>query len=286
MPSKNVSKSTRESAAEDLIKQSKKAMKHLSKVDAKLGTLIEEVGPFTLEIAHLQSSFEALARSIVYQQLAGAAAASIFNRVRTLISETAFPTPDELLALPEATVRAAGLSRSKTLALLDLAEKTKAGLVPEPEQMQSMSDVEIIAALTSIRGIGPWTVEMLLIFRLGRLDVMPATDYGVRKGFALTYGKLKRTATKSVKKTTTAASKPPDDLPTPKELTDYAEIWRPYRSIASWYMWRAVELHQARTKLENQSAPPKAHKKTPPKKVAQLKAAEKKTTATKARSRK
>jgi DNA-3-methyladenine glycosylase II len=273
MPSKNVSTSTRESAAQDLIKQSEKAMKHLSKVDAKLGALIEEVGPFTLEISHLQSSFEALARSIVYQQLAGAAAASIFNRLRTLISEKAFPTPDELLALPEATVRAAGLSRSKTLALLDLAEKTKAGLVPEPEQMESMSDAEIVAALTSIRGIGPWTVEMLLIFRLGRLDVMPATDYGVRKGFALTYGKPKRTATKSVKKiTATAASKPPDDLPTPKELTDYAEIWRPYRSIASWYMWRAIELHQARSKLENQSTPKKA--------------AEKKTTAKKARSSK
>jgi DNA-3-methyladenine glycosylase II len=257
MPSKNATKSTKETAAQDLVKQSKKAMKHLAKVDAKLGALIEEVGTFTLEISHLQSSFEALARSIVYQQLAGASAASIFNRVRTLVSETEFPTPDALLALPEATVRAAGLSRSKTLALLDLAEKTKAGLVPEPEQMESMTDAEIVAALTSIRGIGPWTVEMLLIFRLGRLDVMPATDYGVRKGFALTYGKPKRTASKSAKKTS-ATSKPADALPTPKEITDYAEIWRPYRSIASWYMWRAVELHQARTKLENQTAPKKA----------------------------
>jgi 3-methyladenine DNA glycosylase/8-oxoguanine DNA glycosylase len=271
MPSKNASQSTRESTAQDLVKQAEKAMKHLSQVDEKLGALIEEVGPFTLEISHLQSSFEALARSIVYQQLAGKAAASIFNRVRTLISEKAFPTPDELLALPEATVRAAGLSRSKTLALLDLAEKTKAGLVPEPEQMESMSDAEIVATLTSIRGIGPWTVEMLLIFRLGRLDVMPASDYGVRKGFALTYGKLKKTATKTLKKTT-AASKPPDDLPTPKELMDYAEIWRPYRSIASWYMWRAIERHQARTKLENQAAPKKA--------------AENKTTAKKVRSSK
>jgi 3-methyladenine DNA glycosylase/8-oxoguanine DNA glycosylase len=251
MPSKDASKSMTETDAQDLLKQSAKAIKHLSKIDEKLAALIKEVGPFNIEISHLQSSFEALARSIVYQQLTGKAAASIFNRVRLLTSETTFPTPDELLALPEATIRAAGLSQSKTLALLDLAAKTRAGLVPAPNQMESMSDAEIVEALTSIRGVGPWTVEMLLIFRLGRLDVMPSTDYGVRKGFALTYGKITPTTSKAVKKTA-AASKIADDLPTPKELLNYAEIWRPYRSIASWYMWRAVEIHQARTKLENQ----------------------------------
>ena len=277
MPSKSAT-------TKDLVKQSEKAMKHLAKVDPKLADLIKEVGPFTLEIAHLQSSFEALARSIVYQQLAGAAASSIFNRVRTLVSEHSFPTPDELLALPEETLRAAGLSRSKMLALLDLAEKTKAGSVPSPEQMESMTDAEIVAALTSIRGIGPWTVEMLLIFRLGRLDVMPSTDYGVRKGFALTYGRPKSAAKKLIKKPLAikasspkekTVKKPADDLPTPKEVTEYAEIWRPYRSIASWYMWRAIDVHQARTELE---------KKSPVKKNAAAKPVAKKATLKKARS--
>jgi DNA-3-methyladenine glycosylase II len=184
--------------------------------------VIEKAPPFRLEIPHLQTPFEALAESIVYQQLSGKAAASIFNRLKVVTNETNFPTPDEILVLPESTLRAVGLSRAKTLAIIDLAAKTKDGLIPTAEAMQKMADDELVERLTAVRGIGRWTVEMILIFRLGRLDVMPATDYGVRKGFALTY-KLA-------------------DLPSPAEIISHAEKWRPYRTIASWYMWRANEI--------------------------------------------
>jgi DNA-3-methyladenine glycosylase II len=207
--------------------RAEEAVAKLIKSDAKLAKLIAAKQPFELKIAHMQSTFETLAESIVYQQLTGKAAATIFSRLKIVTNETKFPTPDEILALPEETIRAVGLSRAKTLAIIDLALKTKQGLVPEVEQLNAMSDEEIIHCLTAIRGIGPWSVEMLLIFRLGRLDVMPATDYGVRKGFALTY-KL-------------------DDLPTPKQLIAHAERWRPYRSIASWYMWRALEIEKVVT---------------------------------------
>ena len=204
------------------------AVQILAKADKKLGKLISTKEPFRLNIGHLQNTFEALAESIVYQQLTGKAAASIFNRLKIITHEDKFPTADEILALPETSLRAVGLSQAKTLAIIDLARKTKEGLVPEVEQLVAMSDQQIIDTLTTIRGIGPWTVEMLLIFRLGRLDVMPATDYGVRKGFALTY-KM-------------------DELPTPKYLLNYAEKWRPYRTIASWYMWRALEGEGGRSK--------------------------------------
>ncbi|HEY9684878.1 MAG TPA: DNA-3-methyladenine glycosylase [Oculatellaceae cyanobacterium] len=197
------------------------ALEHLAKVDKKLGKLIEAKEAFILKISHMQSTFEALAESIVYQQLTGKAAASIFNRLKVLTHETNFPTPDELLALPEATIRGVGLSQAKTLALIDLSRRTKEGLVPQVSELEKMSNEDILKTLTAIRGIGPWTVEMILIFRLGRLDVMPCTDYGVRKGFSLVYGM--------------------DELPTPKYLLNYAEKWRPYRTVASWYMWRALE---------------------------------------------
>jgi DNA-3-methyladenine glycosylase II len=194
----------------------------LAKVDKKLAKVIEKSIPFRLEIPHLQTPFEALAESIVYQQLSGKAAASIFNRLKALTGETGFPKPQEILALPESALRGAGLSQAKTLAILDLAAKTNAGLIPTADAMHKMSDDELVETLTAVRGIGRWTVEMILIFRLGRLDVMPATDYGVRKGFALTY-KLA-------------------ELPAPKELLAHAELWRPYRTIGSWYMWRANEV--------------------------------------------
>jgi DNA-3-methyladenine glycosylase II len=221
------------------------ALEHLAKVDKKLGKLMEAKEAFVLKISHIQSTFEALAESIVYQQLTGKAAASIFNRLKVLTHETNFPTPDELLALPEAKIRSVGLSQAKTLALIDLSRRTKEGLVPEVKQLEKMSDEEILKTLTAIRGIGPWTVEMILIFRLGRLDVMPATDYGVRKGFALLY-KM-------------------DELPTPKFLLNYAEKWRPYRTVASWYMWRATENKDGRSaqvvkKSEHAKAKPVAAK--------------------------
>ncbi len=210
------------------VKRADKAVETLSKVDKKLAKLIVTKPRFQLKISPIQSTFEALAESIVYQQLNGKAAASIFNRLKILTNETQFPTPEEILALPESTIRSVGLSQAKTLALIDLSRKALDGLVPDVEQLEDMTDQEILDCLTAIRGIGPWTVQMLLIFRLGRLDVMPATDYGVQQGFALTY-RLK-------------------ELPTPKYLLSYAEKWRPFRTVGSWYMWRALDKDNGRSK--------------------------------------
>ncbi|OLB02747.1 MAG: DNA-3-methyladenine glycosylase [Verrucomicrobia bacterium 13_2_20CM_54_12] len=165
--------------------------------------------------------FDALAESIAYQQLSGKAAATIFGRVRALYPKRKWLDPEQLLATPDETLRAAGLSRAKTAALKDLAAKTIDGTVPAGRALIRMTDDEIIARLTAVRGIGRWTVEMLLLFDLGRPDVWPVDDYGVRKGFAKTFGRRK--------------------LPTPKQLMKFGEKWRPYRSAAAWYFWRALD---------------------------------------------
>jgi len=165
--------------------------------------------------------FDALAESIAYQQLSGKAAATIFGRVRALYPKRKWLDPEQLLATPDETLRAAGLSRAKTAALKDLAAKTIDGTVPTGRALIRMSDDEIIARLTAVRGIGRWTVEMLLLFDLGRPDVWPVDDYGVRKGFAKTFGRRQ--------------------LPTPKQLMKFGEKWRPYRSVAAWYFWRALD---------------------------------------------
>ena len=165
--------------------------------------------------------FDALAESIAYQQLSGRAAATIFGRVRALYPKRKWLDPEQLLATPDEALRAAGLSRAKTAALKDLAAKTIDGTVPAGRALIRMSDDEIITRLTTVRGIGRWTVEMLLLFDLGRPDVWPVDDYGVRKGFAKTFGRRK--------------------LPTPKQLMKLGEKWRPYRSVAAWYFWRALD---------------------------------------------
>jgi DNA-3-methyladenine glycosylase II len=221
------------------------ALRELTAADPKLGRLIQRAGPFTLRIASAQSPFEALVESIVYQQLHGKAAATIHRRllesfapVPTLeVSGTGtHPTPQQILDCPNAQLRAAGLSANKALALRDLAAKTLDGTVPTLAAIRRMSDDAIIEHLTQVRGIGKWTVEMLLIFRLGRPDVLPTSDYGVRKGFALTFGKLKPFADGKPVKVT------PLDLPTPAEMERRAKKWTPWRSIASWYLWRACDL--------------------------------------------
>jgi len=166
--------------------------------------------------------FDALAESIAYQQLSGKAAATIFGRVRALYPKRKWLDPEQLLATPDETLRAAGLSRAKTAALKDLAAKTIDGTVPAGRALFHMSDDEIITRLTAVRGIGRWTVEMLLLFDLGRPDVWPVDDYGVRKGFAKTFSRRK--------------------LPTPKQLMKFGEKWRPYRSVAAWYFWRALDI--------------------------------------------
>ncbi len=165
--------------------------------------------------------FDALAESIAYQQLSGKAAATIWGRVRALYPKKKNLDPKLVLGTPDKKLRACGLSRSKVAALKDLAAKTIDGTVPSARALEKMSDEEIIERLVAVRGIGRWTAEMLLLFDLGRPDVWPVADYGVQKGFAKTFGKRK--------------------LPTPKQLEKLGEKWRPYRSVAAWYFWRALD---------------------------------------------
>jgi 3-methyladenine DNA glycosylase/8-oxoguanine DNA glycosylase len=160
--------------------------------------------------------------SIVYQQLTGKAAATILARAIRVCGPRRFPTPRQLLAVAPERLREAGLSTAKTAALRDLAQKTLDGTVPSLARIRRMPDEEIVERLTTVRGIGRWTVEMLLIFRLGRADVLPVTDLGVRKGFGLVFRRGR--------------------MPEPSVMFRRGERWKPYRSVASWYLWRALEL--------------------------------------------
>ena len=205
------------------------ALAHLRTNDKKLGALIDRVGPFELRINQSISPFESLLESILYQQLHGKAAATIHRRVREFFGGD--PAPQLLLDTPDEPLRAAGVSRNKILAMRDLAARTIDGTVPSHGAILKMSDADIVERLTEVRGIGSWTVEMLLIFRLGRPDVLPVTDYGVRKGFALTFQR--------VPKSRPLAS---NDLPKPDVIFRRGQRWAPFRSVASWYMWRACDL--------------------------------------------
>jgi len=207
----------------------KKAIAHLKSADHKLGELIDRAGPFTLHIDDSVSPFEALLESILYQQLHGKAAATIHRRVREYYGGD--PSPKLLLETPDEILRAAGVSGNKIKALKDLAARTIEGTVPSHAAILKMPDADIVERLTEVRGIGPWTVEMLLIFRLGRPDVLPVTDYGVRKGYALTFQRVPKSRALTA-----------DDLPKPDVLFRRGRRWAPYRSVASWYMWRACDL--------------------------------------------
>ena len=198
------------------------ATRVLAKSDPRLGRLIARVGPCRLTIETLQSPFEALAEAIVYQQLTGKVAATILGRVVGLYRPKRFPSPRDIQNTPDDRLRAAGLSRAKVAAFKDLARAALDGTVPRLAALRKMDEEEIVARLTAIRGIGRWTAEMLLIFRLGRPDVLPAGDYGIRKGFARAFD--------------TRA------LPTPRQVLRRGERWRPYRTVASWYLWRALEV--------------------------------------------
>ena len=217
------------------------AVRTLSVRDPKLARLIGQVGPFTLRMPATQSPFEALARSIIYQQLHGKAAAAIHGRMiegfGAVCGVGVHPGPEHLLECPTQQLRSAGLSQNKILALRDLAAKTLDGTVPSLARIRSMPDEAIIEQLTAVRGIGRWTVEMMLIFRLGRTDVLPVDDYGVRKGFALTFQGLKP-ATKVT----------PALLPKAAVMQRRAKRWRPWCSVASWYLWRACDLADAAKK--------------------------------------
>ena len=196
------------------------AVDHLRTSDETLARVIDAIGPFRLQPMAASSIFAALARAIVYQQLNGRAAATIFARFCALFPGSD-PTAEQLLAISEDELRGAGLSRSKLRSLRDLAAKTASGEIPILAEIRLMEDDAIIERLTSVRGIGRWTVEMLLIFRLGRPDVLPADDYGIRKGFARAYAR--------------------GELPARKDVEAYGLRWKPYRTVASWYLWRLAE---------------------------------------------
>jgi methylated-DNA-[protein]-cysteine S-methyltransferase len=198
------------------------ALRELAAADPDLARLIAEVGPFGMKLKETGSVFGALAEAIVYQQLTGKAAATIYGRVCALFPKSKHGfAPKHILGASDEALRGAGLSRAKVAALRDLAERTESGELPTLAGVRRMDDAAIVEALTKVRGIGRWTVEMLLIFRLGRTDILPVDDYGVRKGYAIAFRKK--------------------DLPAPKDLARYGERWKPWRSVASWYLWRATD---------------------------------------------
>lgn len=196
------------------------AVDHLRSRDKKLARLIDKVGPFEIRRRSSHTPFHALFSAIISQQLSGKAAHSIYQRTRALFPRGRITAP-AVLATGADALRGAGLSRAKVAAVHDLAAKYADGALPTARRMRTLSDEEIIESLIQVRGVGRWTVEMLLIFNLGRPDVLPVGDLGVRKGFQLTYGR--------------------PELPTQDELMTHGRRWRPYRSVASWYMWRATD---------------------------------------------
>ena len=194
---------------------------YLSKVYPVMRRLIVEIGPFTLKPTILRSPFESLVRAVAHQQLHDKAAESILKRFIRLFPGRKFPRPDDLLAMNATSIRGAGFSHAKVSALRDLAAKTLDGTVPTTRTIMQCEDEAIVQRLTEVRGIGRWTVEMLLIFQLGRPDVLPINDFGVRNGFRIAYRRR--------------------SMPTPKHVSRYGERWRPYRTVASWYLWRAAD---------------------------------------------
>jgi DNA-3-methyladenine glycosylase II len=200
---------------------SRRAHLHLQ-TDPVMAGIITAVGRFDFKPRLELEPFHSLARAITYQQLNGTVAQSIFNRLTNLFPTRPFAAPAEVLAASDAALRGVGLSYAKIAALKDLAAKTLEGVVPTGAQLAGLGDEEIIERLSSVRGIGRWTVQMMLIFQLGRPDVLPVDDFGVRNGFRLAYGL--------------------NGMPLPKALAQFGERWQPYRSIAAWYLWRAVEL--------------------------------------------
>lgn len=194
----------------------------LAGADAVLGDLMARVGPYAPHSTAAPDAFHALVRAIVYQQLSGRAAATIHGRVLEALGQGDAPGAATIDAADDALLRGAGLSANKTASLKMLARAALDGSLPAEDRLPDFDDATLIDSYSRIRGIGRWTVEMLLIFHLGRPDVMPGHDLGVRKGYALTY-RLGR-------------------LPEPKQLEKRCDIWRPYRSVGSWYMWRALDM--------------------------------------------
>jgi 3-methyladenine DNA glycosylase/8-oxoguanine DNA glycosylase len=197
------------------------SIRHLKRVDPVLSALIDRVGPCRLEPRREGTHFDALVRSIVYQQLSGKAASTIHGRLRALFGDRS-PTPAELLAAPDETLRAAGLSRQKLSYLKDLATKVHSGVVPlEAEVIDHLGNEEIVERLVQVKGIGRWTVHMFLIFRLGRPDVLPELDLGIQNAIHRAYRMRKK--------------------PGPKDVLRVGKKWAPHSSVASWYLWRSLD---------------------------------------------
>jgi DNA-3-methyladenine glycosylase II len=196
------------------------ALRHLRR-DAVLKRVIRQVGPCALKPARRQP-YEALVRAIAHQQVHGRAAEAILGRFMALCPEPGFPTPESVLALTPEAMRGAGLSANKVLAIRDIAEKAALGVIPGRAAARRLSDDVLIERLVALRGVGRWTVEMLLIFTLGRADILPVDDFGVREGYRV------------------AAGLP--EQPKPKALAEIGEAWAPFRTTAAWYLWRAADL--------------------------------------------
>ncbi|HXA44952.1 MAG TPA: DNA-3-methyladenine glycosylase 2 family protein [Candidatus Angelobacter sp.] len=196
-------------------------LRHLAAVDPVMGRIIRQHGDCGLKPETRRPPFQSLVQAIAHQQLHGAAANTILTRFRKLFPGRRFPRAEDLARVTDEQIRACGFSFAKIKAIRDLAEKTLSGLVPATRQIRQLTDEEIILRLTEVRGVGRWTVEMLLIFQLGREDVLPVDDFGVRSGFGHAYRK--------------------GIMPRPAELREHGEKWRPYRTTAAWYLWRAAD---------------------------------------------
>lgn len=204
------------------------ALRQLAAADPVMRRIIRECGPCTLKPETRRSPFQSLVQAVAHQQLNGTAANTILGRFRRLFPGRRFPRPEDLAGVSDDALRGAGFSRAKVAAIRDLAAKTLDGVVPTSRQIERLSDDEIVARLTKVRGVGRWTVEMLLIFKLGRPDVLPADDFGVRTGFRIAYRRR--------------------ELPGVKDLLAFGERWRPHRTIAAWYLWRVVDRAKAKNK--------------------------------------
>ncbi|HTY87142.1 MAG TPA: DNA-3-methyladenine glycosylase [Candidatus Acidoferrum sp.] len=197
------------------------ALKHLAAVDPVMRRIIREHGPCKLKPETRRSPFQSLVQAVAHQQLHGTAANNILGRFRKLFPGRRFPQPQDLASVTDAQLRACGFSFAKIASIRDITAKTLAGVVPSSRQIEQLTDDEIIERLTEVRGVGRWTVEMLLIFQLGRPDVLPADDFGVRSGFRHAYRMR--------------------EMPTVKELLAFGERWRPHRTVAAWYLWCAAD---------------------------------------------
>ena len=204
------------------------ALKHLSAVDPVMARLIREIGPCKLAHEPWRSPFQSLVQAVAHQQLNGTAANMILTRFKKLFPKRRFPKPEDLASITDEQIRACGFSFSKIAAIRDIAAKALDGTIPSSRAIEKLTDAEIIERLTAARGVGRWTVEMLLIFQLGRKDVLPVDDFGVRNGFRIAYKKRA--------------------MPKPKALLAFGRKWRPHGSTAAWYLWRAADAAKAAKK--------------------------------------